>query len=82
MPSIRPWAAEGQSGQGKGLPWASSRSNSAQVYISIVRIMMLRSASDKVLKNLPRIDPFIRSSVVRSQTAVVPPSTINSTPLT
>jgi hypothetical protein len=34
--------------------------------------------SDKVLKNLPRIGPFLRSSVVRSQTAVVPPSTINS----
>jgi hypothetical protein len=38
--------------------------------------------SDKVLKNLPRIGPFLRSSVVRSQTAVVPPSTINSIPLT
>lgn len=45
MPSIKPWAAAGQSGQGKGLPSASPRSNSAQVYISIVRIMMLRSAS-------------------------------------
>jgi hypothetical protein len=40
------------------------------------------SPSDKVLKNLPRIGPFLRSSVVRSQTAVVPPSTINSIPLT
>jgi hypothetical protein len=44
MPSIKPWVAAGQSGQGKGLPWASSRSNSAQVYISIARIMMLRWA--------------------------------------